>query len=1414
MKTKLPAYLMALITFFCAIPYCESSVWAKDELTVYVSTDGNDNNNGGMSSPFKTIEKAVAVLEESERSVKKVYIREGTYYVKDSIEIGADNIEIAAYSNEDVEILGAVKLNAENFTAVTDDNVKKRLPQESADKVLEFDLTGYVKSFPEYQLKNHFNLYTDGVKQTLARYPNITENEAVVKEVINPLSNFVPDFDVTRFSLATSMLVSGRWYVDWLYETFWVTSVDAETNSLFLRDESSYDYGIKQNKSFFAFNMLEGIDIPGEWYVDVKAKKLYYYPTDNFYTSGSTYLTAAEGPIFELEDGVSNVKISNISVKYGKSDAIAGKNNKNIIIDGCKIEGFGGYGIKLENVSDSVVSNGEIKDTTYAVYLTGGDIVSLAGANNKITQMNISDFSDIGIRVAGRGCVISENTLSDSPNRGIDITKAADVTIEYNEIYNVCRERGDVGAVYVGRGFVYRGNVIRCNYVHDIYSDVSDDYVVGIYLDDQISGVTVYGNVVKNTCVGILSGGGKDNRIYNNIIMDVDKYTIVFDQRGVNGDWQAEQNKPGGVIYNETYAVLNDENYDSKVWYEKYPEFESTVSAFENDNVDAGLPDNNYIANNIYCGSKSNGFYNISAKVKANWQNGSAYPVKMTVDEIKFNGDYDYSLKEESKVFTTLSGFENIPFSEIGADSGKTVNVEDLYVFSVPDGSEKVSFISEKARGALKYEFNIYKDKKQSEIVLSKTVKQNYCTQNLGKGKYWIEVKAFGSDGTLVAKSDVNEIDVLGEYIVYYGFDSDNTGELERKADTSELTAGVYFAGANASGTSNAESKAEIVSETLEDGSVNNYVQIIKDDSARPGGMQIKLPQTLTSGVYEYGFDVRFDNHSCRFDTNTFGSTSGYFDFNYMSHNGTVCSQGFVNYKDSLQFAGCDVKYLKNSEAQWESVKVIIDLDNDYSVYYFDGEYVAAKKTGTSDSTNQNILYLNFMPTYYKDQNGTATGEGVYSIDNVYLKNISNSIASVTPRKDSTGTALNTEVNAAFKYPITGIENISVAVTENDSVLSEDVDYTLAWNGDMTEMNIRFAEKLNEDTLYEIKIGDMVITRFRTGDFLVMYDFEDFEEKELKRGHYEPTGKIPAIYFEGENSSGTSNTESKAEIATEALGEETANKVLKVTKDSSARIAGAQIKLPEAITAGIWEYTYDVKFVNHSRSFAYNTFGSTSGSFDYVYMSLGGSLCSQGFYNYDDNILQLADAGVSYSKNSTAQWEKVKVVIDLDDGVAAYYFNGVCLTESVIGTKSIRYLNFMPMYYETTNGGASGNGVYCIDNITLKKIEDDFEWNIVSIKDTETKCDLKNVEMANKEAEITLSLINNTTMPRKATVFLSVYENDLLVACEHDTIDITVGENTVTLKEKVPNIATENICVKAFLFDDWCRPIAEELIRY
>ncbi len=301
-------------------------------------------------------------------------------------------------------------------------------------------------------------------------------------------------------------------------------------------------------------------------------------------------LSLLSEPLIQLKD-ISNITLKNITFENTRNNGISIDNSKDITIENCIIKNLSMYGISLNKVSNANITKNKIYNTgTGGIYANGGDRITLTSSKIKINENGIYNFSRIkktysaAINITGVGITASKNKIYDGPHTGI-LFSGNDHTIEENEIFDICKETNDIGAIYSGRDWTYRGNIIRKNYIHDLNNNSLGDSVVGIYLDDCFSSAHVYKNKIENVPLAILAGGGRDNIIEKNLIKNCTK-SISFDERGLSGS-----------NYDTLKSRLNDVPYNSKVWIKKYPEIKSL------DTTDPRIPYGNIIIDNEIKGS-------------------------------------------------------------------------------------------------------------------------------------------------------------------------------------------------------------------------------------------------------------------------------------------------------------------------------------------------------------------------------------------------------------------------------------------------------------------------------------------------------------------------------------------------------------------------------------------------------------------------------------------------------------------------------------------------------------------------------------------------------------------------------------------------------------------------------------------
>jgi len=167
-----------------------------------------------------------------------------------------------------------------------------------------------------------------------------------------------------------------------------------------------------------------------------------------------------------------------------------------------------------------------------AIHLYGGCWYTLSPANHFVENSYFTRFALTiqtyapAVAVDGVGFRIANNVMHNAPHSAIT-SAAADVLMENNEIFDVCRTTHDAGAFYTGRDWTRQGNVIRNNFFHNIYGiDGQGAHV--IYLDDAESGYTIYQNTFINVYTPIFNHGGHDMHFHNNTTINgLNSITVI-----------------------------------------------------------------------------------------------------------------------------------------------------------------------------------------------------------------------------------------------------------------------------------------------------------------------------------------------------------------------------------------------------------------------------------------------------------------------------------------------------------------------------------------------------------------------------------------------------------------------------------------------------------------------------------------------------------------------------------------------------------------------------------------------------------------------------------------------------------------------------------------------------------------------
>jgi hypothetical protein len=439
--------------------------------------------------------------------------------------------------------------------------------------------------------------------------------------------------------------LNGFWFWDWAEGAQPIQSIDAAKKQITLGGQL-HSYGYRKGQWYYAFNLLCEMDQPGEWYIDRERKTLFLWPPGKV-RDDSVVLSVLPTCIRSTETRW--VTLRGLTVEAARGNAIEINGGEAVRLEGSTLRNTGYRGIVITGGKAHAVFGCDIYDTgNGAVTLTGGDRPSLTPAGHLLENTYIRRYGRLkrtfctGVELAGVGQVARRNLIHDAPYIALWFS-GNDHLVELNEIHSVCYEANDSGAIYAGRDWGMRGNVVRHNYIHDVYG-FRGRGCNGIYLDDMFSGVDVIGNLIVHVPRAFLIGGGRDNVITDNIMVDC-KDGMHIDDRGLG--W-AKDSVPTGMT-----AGLKAMPYTGELWRQRYPKLPGTLED------DPGCPKGNLVERNLAVRSN---FDRICPKAK---EFGTIRDNLTDADPLFLDpARDDYRLQEGSPALAL--GFKPMPFAQLG----------------------------------------------------------------------------------------------------------------------------------------------------------------------------------------------------------------------------------------------------------------------------------------------------------------------------------------------------------------------------------------------------------------------------------------------------------------------------------------------------------------------------------------------------------------------------------------------------------------------------------------------------------------------------------------------------------------------------------------------------------------------------
>lgn len=689
----LTAYL--LVTIF---------VSAIATTTVYVAVNGSDKNPGSKEKPLANLQKALE-MTSANRSVKEIVLRGGVYHLTKGLLLNKyqtnDSLIIRSFPGEEVHLHGGIVLSPADFKPIRDARVRKRLPAEVREKVLQLNLRNYgLRSFDG--IKHHGfgiipepapnELFVSGMPQTIARYPNdstLKIGKVYFRGSVPRNGDFsnkgaifgFHDDRILNWTNADDVWIHGKFSYGFSDEHLKLKRMDPVHKTLELVQPHLYgvfpgmieyvDPKKPEEKAglairgYYAYNLLEEIDQPGEYFIDRKNDILYYYPQENFRTQ-KIELSVIDEPLLSLKDS-KNISINGLKFSVGRGMGILLGNCENISIRNSEFANFGTVAISLghplRNNTNGFIQDGSPKqwertsDRFTNIRISGCEIynmgcggIILDGGNRKTLEVSgnkvefctfyntdrINQSYSPAVKLFGTGHIVKNCSFSDMRHQAISFL-GNDHIIEHCRFENICYDADDMGAIYTGRDPASRGTIIRYNYFKNLLPKSPQTSMCAVYVDDGSGGISIHDNLFYKAGnpghYGVFGAVyvniGFDNRVFNNTFIDCK--VAVGHNPTTEQQWK---NMLDSKLFR--YRMHEEVDVRSEIYRQKYPE----LLQYEN-NTSRRL---NYVEYNWMIGTQTISFGDAALR------RNTTVPVQPLAPE-----EFDYqSLKKTYPAFNVL----------------------------------------------------------------------------------------------------------------------------------------------------------------------------------------------------------------------------------------------------------------------------------------------------------------------------------------------------------------------------------------------------------------------------------------------------------------------------------------------------------------------------------------------------------------------------------------------------------------------------------------------------------------------------------------------------------------------------------------------------------------------------------------
>ena len=580
---------------------------------------------GGSLSAARDRVRALAAADRAKGV--EVVLAPGEYFLPDGLDFAAEDggasaaapVVWRAEKPGTAQIVGTRRIPASSFARVTDPAILAQVPEEGRGRVYAADVSAFCpEKVPDFSMRG-FGLgyvpdppvaFICGRVGLVAQWPNGADSwetfsvrvdqgrqDGKRQSIFRGGAFVCTNPRLKLWDFTKGVWLGGYFTHDWATRAAPAVSWGAEngTNDVVrFSPDAEIVYGVmsgtwgRKERRFRAFNLLEELDDPGEWWLDRAKKVLYVVPPDGEMRPDADIRLAFSTKAMVRGGNVSNIRFEGLSFRANCGSLFSFVRSSGVTLSGCSFSCAIDAAVSIEGTGNRVSGCEVFECGSSGILMSGGSRRTLAPSGSAVENCRIHDYGiyqrtySMGVRLEGCGLALRGCEIFGAPHMAMRY-EANDCMIESNDVHHVLRETGDAGAFYTGRDWTTQGNVLRHNFIHDIGTGttlkegedaaVSGTNAMALYFDDCDCGDEVYGNVFLNVPRGILLGGGRDHPIRNNLFINC-RLGMSIDCRGYR--WK-NYRLPGPNGRLKLEAVALRVGYTNDVWKARYPRLENIM---------------------------------------------------------------------------------------------------------------------------------------------------------------------------------------------------------------------------------------------------------------------------------------------------------------------------------------------------------------------------------------------------------------------------------------------------------------------------------------------------------------------------------------------------------------------------------------------------------------------------------------------------------------------------------------------------------------------------------------------------------------------------------------------------------------------------------------------------------------------